>query len=153
MHDYESFGEPRVRHLEMIQRVIDRLSGATFLTKRWSFALTAVLLSFALQQRVCQLAVVSAAVTLAFWILDQDFLRSERLFRLFYEHVRTTDEPDPYFMDAAGEKFMSVVKEAGLEERIGRWKVFRSRTLALPYGVQIVVAGLVLLFLRLGLMT
>jgi hypothetical protein len=36
MRDYESFGEPRVRHLEMIQRVIDRLSGATFLTKRWS---------------------------------------------------------------------------------------------------------------------
>jgi hypothetical protein len=93
-----------------------------------------VLLSFALQQRVCQLAIVSAAVTLAFWILDQDFLRSERMFRLFYEHVRTTNEPDPYFMDAAGENFVSVVKKAGLEERIDRWKVFRSRTLALSYG-------------------
>lgn len=153
MRDYESFCDSRVRHLEMVQRVIDRLSGATFLTKRWSFALTAVLLSFALQQRVCQLAVVSAVVTLAFWLLDQDFLRSERLFRLLYEHVRTTDEPDPFFMDAAGAKFMSVVETAELEASIGRWNVFRSRTLALPYGLQIVVAGLVVLFLRLGLIT
>ena len=150
MRGYESFCDQRVKHLEMIQGVIHRLSNATFLNKRWSFTLTAVLLGFAIQQQACWIAVASAVVTLCFWALDHDFLRSERLFRKLYEHVRTTSDADPFFMDAPGVEFIRSLKQAGLHHSVARWTVFWSRTLVLAYGPQFILAAVVFVMIRIG---
>ena len=87
MSGYASFDEKRIKHLEMIQSAIVRLSSAAIQTKRWSFVLSAALLALAVQQQECLLGAVSVVIAFGLWVLDHDFLRSEQLFRKLYEHA------------------------------------------------------------------
>ena len=148
MSGYASFDEKRIKHLEMIQSAIVRLSSAAIQTKRWSFVLTAALLALAVQQQECLLGAVSVVIAFGLWVLDHDFLRSERLFHKLYEHVRVAEEPEPFFMDATGEKFIGHLEKANLHHGVSRWNVFKSRPLWIVYGSQMFAGFIVWLVLR-----
>lgn len=148
MRTYDSFSENQVRHLEAIHAAMVRHETMGIHTKRWSFVLTAGLLALAVQQQECLLGAVSVVITFGLWVLDQDFLRSARLFRKLYEHVRTADDREPFFMDATGEKFIGRLESAGLHDDVLRWNVFRSRSLWIVYGSQMFAGFIVWLVLR-----
>ena len=148
MRSYNSFGDNQVKHLEAIQAAMVRHEAMAIHTKRWSFGLTAGLLALAVQQEACLLGVVSVVITFGLWVLDHDFLRSERLFRKLHEHVRTSEDREPFFMDATGEKFVGHLEEANLHHDVLRWTVFKSRPLLMVYGSQMLVGFIVWLVLR-----
>ena len=148
MSGYASFDEKRIKHLEMIQSAIVRLSSAAIQTKRWSFVLSAALLALAVQQQECLLGAVSVVIAFGLWVLDHDFLRSEHLFRKLYEHVRVAEEPEPFFMDATGEKFIGHLEKANLHHVVSRWNVFKSPPLWIVYGSQMFAGFIVWLVLR-----
>lgn len=80
------------KHLDMILRIVDRLSTNSFLLKGWSVVLVSAL--FALAAKDAKLAVVylSYFPAFAFWGLDGYFLWQERLFRQLYDQVRAKPE-------------------------------------------------------------
>ncbi len=85
-----------VKHLEMIQGIVNRLGSNSFQLKGWSMTLivAAVVLiaRFDLQSPYIILVLVLPIV--GFWILDGYFLWQERLFRKVYDEVRQQDETD-----------------------------------------------------------
>lgn len=91
--------EPRdkiVKHLEMIQAIVNRLGGNSFLLKGWSMTLIVaslvVISRGSLENPLIILALIIPVVV--FWILDGYFLWQERLFRQVYNEVRLKDNTD-----------------------------------------------------------
>ena len=80
--------ENKVAHLEMIQRVITRMAGNSFLIKGWSVTLVVALFALAAANTNELFVYLAYFPAFMFWALDAYFLRQERLFRKLYDHVR-----------------------------------------------------------------
>ena len=127
-------------HLQMIQAIVDRMSGNSFLLKGWSVVLVSALFALAAggsQKFFVYLAYFPAIV---FWMLDGYYLRQERLFRKLYDRVRSLDEPDVDFsMDTSG-----------VRSKVNEWsRVAVSKTLTIFHGAvigSIVVVMLLVIF-------
>ncbi len=80
--------ESKLKHLELIQGVVNRMAQNSFLLKGWTVTLVAALLalSSAFEERIA-LVSISFLPTIVFWILDGYFLWQERLFRGIYNSV------------------------------------------------------------------
>lgn len=108
MAGYRDFDAERIKHMEMIQAVVTRLAGNSFLIKGWAITLTGALLGFALDRDDSDLAVAAFLPIVAFWGLDAYYLWAERLFRVLYDEVRkSAPAVEPFFMGATGKTFRS----------------------------------------------
>lgn len=86
--------EPKIAHLQMVQGVINRMAGNSFLIKGWSVTLVAALFALAAAEANTLFVYLAYFPSIAFWALDAYFLRQERLFRKLYDHVRQVPESD-----------------------------------------------------------
>jgi len=84
--------ENKVRHLEMIQGVINRMANNSFLLKGWSVILVSALFALAAKDSNKAFVLLAYFPALAFWILDGYFLQQERLFRKLYDKVRAMND-------------------------------------------------------------
>ena len=83
--------EAKLKHLEFIQGVINRLASDSFRVKGWSVVLVAALFVLMARQGDTDLAPIGLFPVVAFWILDGYFLWQERLYRELYNHARVED--------------------------------------------------------------
>jgi hypothetical protein len=105
---YEEFDETRIKHMEMIQAVIARLAGNSFLMKGWAVTLTVAFLGFAVDKSDVGLAGAAFVPIVVFGVLDAYYLRAERLFRALYNRVRSSPESvKPFFMGATNDAFVA----------------------------------------------
>lgn len=77
--------ESRIRYLEAIQRVIDRLSNTSFVLKGWAVSLVAGLMALAASGTNHGYVLVAYIPTVVFWLLDAYFLMMERQYRKIFE--------------------------------------------------------------------
>ena len=80
--------EAKLKHLEMIQGIINRMASNSFLLKGWSLTLVAALIALSVDKANPWFVLVALVPCLVFWGLDGYFLRQERLFRGLYDEVR-----------------------------------------------------------------
>src|SRR5947208_1973405 len=78
----------KIKHLEMIQAVINRMANNSFLLKGWCVTLVAALVALAQKDTRVAFILIAYVPVLVFWILDAYYLWQERLFRKLYDHVR-----------------------------------------------------------------
>lgn len=83
----------KLKHLEFIQAVINRLSTNSFLLKGWSVVLVAALVTLSARDANVAFAYLAYIPAIVFWGLDGYFLAVERAYRRHYERVRGR-EPD-----------------------------------------------------------
>ena len=96
--------ERLIKHLEMIQGVVNRLAGNSFAMKGWSVALVSALIAIAVDKGDSGFAFAGLLPAVLFWILDGYFLWQERLFRQLFEAVRSgkrNKAEDFFTMDAS----------------------------------------------------
>lgn len=86
--------EVKIRHLEMIQGVVNRMANNSFLLKSWSVVLVSALFVLAKQDSETFFILLAFLPVLAFWVLDGYFLWQERLYRKLYDKVRKMNESD-----------------------------------------------------------
>ena len=128
--------EEVIKHLEMIQGIINRLGRDSFLIKGWSTVIPSVMILFASRynipfEYICFLLLFP----FVFGGLDAYYLWKERLFRGLYDEVRKQDKTD---------FGMQLSREA---RRRNKWfKVLWSRTICPFYGVQIAFILLIYFF-------
>lgn len=80
--------ESRIRYLEAIQRVIDRLSNTSFILKGWAVSLVAGLMALAASGSDQRYVLIAYIPIVVFWFLDAYFLMMERQYReLFSRNV------------------------------------------------------------------
>lgn len=86
--------ESKLKHLELIQGVINRMASNSFRLKEWSVVLVSALLFMAAREDSGVVALIGLVPAVVFWGLDAYFLRQERLFRALYDHVRMLEPHD-----------------------------------------------------------
>ena len=93
----------QVRHLEIIQGVINRMASNTFALKVLAGILAAAVLSYAGAANDVQPVLVWIGVIPvgAFWYLDCRYLRLEKLFRKLYNAVRKGNVEEPFDMNCS----------------------------------------------------
>jgi len=112
--------ENKVRHLEMIQGIVNRLAGNSFSFKGWSVILISALFALAAADSTKLFILLAYLPALAFWGLDGYYLRQERLFRALYDRVRVMEEGDIDF---------SMSTAPVVEQVAPWWSVVRSNTI------------------------
>ena len=80
--------ESKIKHLEFIQGVVNRLASDSFRIKGWSVVLVAALFVLLAREGKIDFMYIGLVPVLFFWGLDGYFLWQERLFRALYDHVR-----------------------------------------------------------------
>jgi len=130
----------KIKYLEMIQSVINRMANNSFLLKGWSVVLVSALFVVGAKNSTISFILLAYFPTLAFWILDGYFLWQERLYRKLYDRVRETNEEKIDFsMDTS-----SVINE------VNPWyKIVFSKTLSIFYGTilgAILIVMLIVIF-------
>ena len=125
-----------VRHMEMIQGVIDRMAHDSFLVKGWSMTLLVAGVIFITRGEVRSDFIVLAFIVpvFGFWFLDAYFLWHERLFRRLYNEVRQREATD-FSMD------LTKYKGEPKDQRADFARSFCSCTLNLFYGMEIFFIG------------
>jgi len=128
--------DQKIKHLEFIQEVINRLSTNSFLLKGWSVVLVSALFALSAHNSSGKFILLSFLPAIIFWGLDGYFLNLERKYRILYDKVR---EKDPKEID-----FSMSIK--GIEFGFGSWvKATFSRSLIPFHGVLILSIILVMI--------
>lgn len=76
-------------HLEMIQRVIDRMGNNSFLLKGWAVLVIVGIFTFASESTNIKCILFTNIPLFVFWVLDTYYLQLERKYRKLYDYVRT----------------------------------------------------------------
>ena len=86
--------EDKFKHLELIQRIINRFSTNSFLLKGWSVVLVSALFALSASNSKIEFIYLAYIPSIVFWGLDGYFLSVERLYRKLYDIVRQKDKID-----------------------------------------------------------
>ena len=84
--------EYKMKHLEFIQSVINRMASNSFMLKGWAVTLVAGIFVLAGKDTDKLYFLVAYIPVIVFWWLDAYYLLQERLYRSLYEKVRQIDE-------------------------------------------------------------
>jgi len=87
-HPLEPLDPNALKHLDMIERVIERMARNSFSLKAWTVVLVSALFALAADRVDGRLFLVGLLPVFVFWALDGYFLWQERLFRALYDAVR-----------------------------------------------------------------
>jgi hypothetical protein len=131
--------ESKIKHLEFIQGVVNRLSTNSFLLKGWSVVLVSAL--FALSASASNPAFIFLAYfpAIVFWGLDGYFLWQEKLYRALYDRVRAReDNAIDFSMD------VSVVKDS-----VVNWATVAFSTTILAFHGVLLIAIIVVMLIAL----
>lgn len=98
----------KIKHLEMIQGVINRMASNSFMLKGWAVTLVAGVFALASRDTDKLYFLIAYIPIVVFWGLDSYYLLQERLFRSLYNKVRVLEEKDVDFsMKATKKEFNS----------------------------------------------
>lgn len=125
----------KLKHLDFIQGVINRLSTNSFLLKGWSVLLVSALMALGTREAELSFILLAYFPAIVFWGLDGYFLMKERQYRRLYNIVRGKDPNDVDFcMDTT-----PVMKDAK------KWSsAVLSPTLYWFHGVLVIAVGVVM---------
>ena len=84
----------KLKHLEMIQGVINRLASNSFRIKGWSVVLVTAVLALGARSGSFEMVLAALVPVLVFWWLDGYYLSRENLFCDLYDNVRVNAETD-----------------------------------------------------------
>ncbi len=132
--------ESKLKHLELIQGVINRMAGNSFLLKGWSVTLVSALFALAAKDSNQFFIYLAYFPCVAFWGLDGYFLWQERMYRKLYKNVTETP-PDSIDFNMNAKKF---------ESKVNSWfSICFSVTLRMFHGVILGVIVLTMVIIAL----
>ena len=83
----------KIKHLEFIQRIIERMARNSFLLKGWSITLSSGLLLLKNSNSAIDINKIFLVVII-FYLLDSYYLGKEKQFRDLYDNVRKRKDTD-----------------------------------------------------------
>lgn len=125
----------KLTHLDFIQKIINRLANNSFLIKGWCVTLVAALATLSSGSKD-QYLIIAYLPVIIFCFLDTYYLWQERLFREYYEKIRTKKESDIDFS-------MIITKE--ILDRCDYFETFFSKAIT-PFYLGVVGTVIILMF-------
>jgi len=134
--------EKKMKHLEMVEGIIERLGNNSFQLKGWAVTLVSIIGALSAQGSDRRFFLLSFLPLVAFWLLDSFYLQKERKYRILYKNISAKEENNIDFnMDT-----QNIIMSGEEASRICYFKCLFSITEVLFYGV-IAVAVLTLAFI------
>lgn len=90
--EIEMGNENKLKHLELIQGIINRMASNSFALKGWAVTLVAGIFALASKDTDKIYFLIAYVPIVVFWFLDSYYLLQERLFRSLYGKVRQLPE-------------------------------------------------------------
>ena len=84
----------KLKHLEFIQNVIERMNNNSIQLKTWTILLVVGVLALAVKHESWFIMLCAIMPTGLFWLLNIHFLKIERAYRVLYDIVREKNEKD-----------------------------------------------------------
>lgn len=84
----------KLKHLELIQGVINQMASNSFKLKCWAVTLASGVFALASKDADKMYCLITYVLVIVFWLLDSYYLWQERLYRTLYNDVRTKDGND-----------------------------------------------------------
>lgn len=84
--------ENKLKHLEMIQEIIQRMANNSFLLKGWDIILVAAIFALSDQTLKQEYFLFVYVPVIAFWFLDSYYLQLERKYKVLYDKVRVKND-------------------------------------------------------------
>jgi hypothetical protein len=139
MADADQSNDFFVKHIDLIQSIVARMSTNSFLVRGWSVTILSGIFALASKNDAHALLPIAFVPLLAFWLLDGFYLSQERRFRQLYAAVLANDN-----------RVSSLSLDASLvcEDRLMWPKALFSRTIATLHGVLAVSLLLVMIYFR-----
>lgn len=122
--------QEKMKHLESIQNIINRMNTNSFQIKEWMIAIVSALLALYANSNNATFVFVAIAPTIIFWYLDAYYLQQERIFRKLYDDVLSNDSKIPTF---------SMPIQNYTDCKCCIWSTFFSKTIGWLYGTIIVL--------------
>lgn len=128
-----------MKHLEMIQGVINRMASNSFLLKGWAVTLVAGIFALSSKDADKLYFLIAYIPILVFWGLDAYYLFQERLYRKLYDKICLLQEQSvDFYMDAS-------VPESS-NEKYSFWNcVFSKTELGFYLPLAILSAGIIII--------
>ena len=82
----------KIKHLEMIEKIIERMAKNCFQLKGWAMTLVTIVGALGAKDSDKRFILIAFAPILGFWILDAYYLQQERRYKALYREVRNKDE-------------------------------------------------------------
>ena len=79
--------ENRIKHLEMIENIIERMGSNSFQLKGWAVALVSIVGALAAKETDRKFFLLAFIPLVAFWFIDSYYLQSERKYKHLYKIV------------------------------------------------------------------
>lgn len=96
----------KLKHLELVQGVMNRMASNSFMLKGWAVTLVAGIFALAGKDTDKLYFLVAYVPVIVFWGLDAYYLLQEKLYRSLYDKVRQTEEDNIDFsLNATAEEF------------------------------------------------
>ena len=89
--------DKKVKHMEMVQGIINRMAGNSFMLKGWAVTLVAAVFALAGNDMDKMYFLVAYCPIIVFWGLDSYYLFQERLYRSLYNRIRLMKEENVDF--------------------------------------------------------
>ena len=86
--------EKKMKYLEMIEGVIERMGNNSFQLKGWAVTLVALVGALAAQGSDKRFFLLAFIPLFAFWFLDSFYLQMERKYKVLYKRVSVKAESD-----------------------------------------------------------
>lgn len=131
--------EDKIKHLEFVQGVINRLSTNSFLLKGWSVLLMSGLFALSAKDANVTFVLISYIPAVVFWGLDGYFLLLERSYRNLYDKVRTLED----------EKIDFLMKIASSDTGFKAWLVATCSKTLIPFHGSLLFAIIAVMLIQL----
>ena len=79
--------EKKLKHLEFVENVINRMNSNSFAIKGWAVTVVSALFALSAKETDYRFAIVSYAALFIFWLMDAYYLAQERMYRALYEVI------------------------------------------------------------------
>ena len=94
--------ENKIKYLELIQGIINRMSSNSFMLKGWAVTLVAGIFAISAKDAEKMYFLVAYIPVIIFWFLDSYYLKQEHLYISLYNEVRLKKETEIDFsLDAS----------------------------------------------------
>jgi hypothetical protein len=136
-----NMSDQKLKHLEFIQNIINRMNANSFQIKGWTVTVVSAILAVYVSTKNCNFVLSAIFPTVIFWFLDTYYLTQERKFRGLYNDVAgVSDNPKQI-------KLFAMRPDLYTGGNYSYWNVFWSTTIWKLY--LIIVIALVGMFVYL----
>lgn len=82
----------KIKHLEIITKIIERMEKNSFSLKSWTMTLVVAICALSVNDSEKKFIIIALIPTIVFWFLDSFYLQIERKYRILYRNVSEKEE-------------------------------------------------------------